>query len=242
MNEHVTAMAKEFESFRYKHDIHTIFEDWLEMIAITISNRVNLLRFAEREARYLELAKRYKESELNQFAKLMALLINALEEKPNDYLGQLFMHLELFNSWRGQFFTPYEVAKLMSDMTMKTQLLDKLEAGENIRVNDCAVGGGVTLIAAFSTIKELGYNPQQVATFYAQDIDKKAVHMTYIQLSLLGVNAQVFHGNTLTLEHWDTWLSPGYYWGFGKQGKKKSVAEAPVTIEVMAEFEQLALF
>lgn len=241
MNKHVIEMTKEFETFRYKHDLYTVFEDWLEMIAITISNRVNLLRFAEREARYMELAKRYKDAELNQFAKIMALLINALDEKPDDYLGQLFMHMELFNSWRGQFFTPYEVAKLMADITMREQLTAKLNAGENIRVNDCAVGGGVTLIAAFNTIKELGYNPQQVATFYAQDVDKKAVHMTYIQLSLLGVNAHVFHGNTLTLEHWDTWLSPGYYLGFGKQGKKMAV-ETAVTIKEMAEHEQLSLF
>ena len=39
------------------------------MIAITISNRVNLLRFAEREARYLELAKRYNGDDLDRFCQ-----------------------------------------------------------------------------------------------------------------------------------------------------------------------------
>ena len=33
----------------------------------------------------------------------MAMLVAALEDKPNDYLGLLFMQMELYNSWRGQF-------------------------------------------------------------------------------------------------------------------------------------------
>ena len=234
----VEQISKEFEYFRYKHDIARVFEDWLEMIAITISNRVNLLRFEEREKRYLEIAKNYSSDDLDRFAKIFALLISAMDKKPNDYLGCVFMQLELFNSWRGQFFTPYQVAYLMAQLTFKSQVQTKIDAGEAIRVNDCAVGGGVTLIAAFEVIKELGSNPQQIATFYAQDVDRKAVFMTYIQLSLLGVNAHVFHANTLTLEHWDTWLTPGYFFGHGKS-RKAAVIQ---TIQDLPKQEQLTLF
>lgn len=236
--DHVEAMAKEFENFRYKHDIATVFEDWLECAAITISNSINLLRWKERESRYLEIVKKYSKDELDSFAKILAMLVVALDKKPNDYLGQLFMQLELYNSWRGQFFTPYDVAYMMAMMTIKDDLEKRLSKGENIRINDCAVGGGVTLIAAFNVIKELGYNPQQVARFYAQDIDRKAVFMTYIQLSMLGVNAQVFHQNTITLEHWDTWLSPGYFLGHGYQGKRLETK----TLQEAQQFEQLTLF
>ena len=238
MNEHVINLTKEFEKFRYHYEMHRVFEDFLELAACTISNRVNSLRYEEREARYMEIIKKYEKEDANRFAKILAILFVAMDEKPNDYLGLLFMHMELFDTWKGQFFTPYEVAKLMSDLTIKFDLKAKLEQGERIRLNDCAVGGGVTLIAAFNTIKELGYNPQQVATFYAQDVDRKAVFMSYIQLSILGVNAQVFHMDTLTLQHWETWLSPGYFMGHGRTGNKQ---EPDVNLEELTQ-RQLTLF
>lgn len=235
---HIQHLSKEFETFRYRHDLYTVFEDFLECSAIAISNSINLLRFEEREKRYLQIAKKYTKDELNRFAKILAFLVNALDDHPDDYLGQLFVTLELGDKWKGQFFTPYNVAKLLADLTIRAELEKRLANGENIRINDCAVGGGVTLIAVFNTIKELGYNPQQVARFYASDIDRKAVFMTYIQLSLLGVNAQVFHMNTLTLEHYDTWLSPGYFFGHGYSGKKTSTK----TLQEVQQSEQLTLF
>lgn len=239
MNNHVTILAKEFECFRYRYEMHRVFEDFLELAACTISNHANPLRFAEREFRYMEIIEKYEKEDANRFAKTLALLIIAMDEQPNDYLGLLFMHMELFDTWKGQFFTPYDVAKLMSDMTIKNDLKAKLEQGERIRLNDCAVGGGVTLIAAFNTIKELGYNPQQVATFYAQDVDRKAVFMSYIQLSILGVNAQVYHMDTLTLQRWDTWLSPGYFMGHGRASAK---IDMPLNFEELTQQEQLTLF
>lgn len=215
MNKYYTELYKAFESFRYKYDLHKVFEDFLELAACSISNSVNMLRWQEREARYMKTVANYSKDDANKFGDMLGMLVMALETKPNDYLGQLFMQLELFNTWRGQFFTPYDVAHLMAKMTIQDDLQKRLEKGEVIRVNDCAVGGGVTLIAAFQIIKELGYNPQQVARFYAGDIDIKGVFMTYIQLSLLGAHATVWHMNTLTLEHWDTWLSPGVFLGAG---------------------------
>lgn len=247
MNQHYANLFKSFESFRYRYELANVFEDFLELAACAISNSTNKLRWEEREARYMEVVSKYTKEEANQFGDMLGMLVLALTEKPNDYLGLLFMQLELFNSWRGQFFTPYDTAYLMARMTISHELESKLKNGEIIRVNDGAVGGGVTLIAAFEIIKELGYNPQQVARFYAADIDRKAIFMTYIQLSLLGAHATVWHMNTLTLEHWDTWLSPGFFLGAGQGSKAESIALKKTelsepTIETMAEFEQLSLF
>jgi hypothetical protein len=38
----------------------------------------------------------------------------------------------------------------------------------------------------------------------------RAVHMAYIQLSLLHVPAVVVHGNTLSLEEWGYWYTPAH--------------------------------
>lgn len=242
-NSYIRLMSKEFETFRYRHNLANVFEDFLILAACTLSNSVNLLRWQERENKYMSIVKKYTPDEANQFARILGMLVAALDEKPNDYLGMLFMELELYDSWKGQFFTPYDVARLMAEMTMKQQLKDKLDRGELIRVNDAAVGGGVTLIAAFQVIKDLGYNPQQCARFYAADLDIKAVCMTYIQLSLLGAHATVWHMNTLTLQHFDTWLSPAVFLGMGRGLQSNSVEKEPeITHEMMGKVEQLTLF
>ena len=63
-------------------------------------------------------------------------------------------------------------------------------------------------IAFAEVMKEKGYNPQKQLLVIAQDLDIKAVHMAYIQLSLLGLQAKVYHMNTLTLETYSEWKTP----------------------------------
>ena len=50
----------------------------------------------------------------------------------------------------------------------------------------------------------------------ATDIDKRCVHMTYLQLAMLGVPAVIRHGDTLSLDIWDTWFTPSYLMQYPK--------------------------
>lgn len=248
--DHIKPMVKIFESMRYQYEVSHLFEDFLELIAITISNSVDRAQYKKREARYMQIIGKYKPEEANLFAKLWAMLIVALEDKPDDYLGQLFMELELYNSWKGQFFTPSDVARMMARMTLDEKFDDIMKEKGYVTVNEPTSGGGVTIIALYEEIKKRGYNPQQAMRVVAQDIDIKAVHMTYIQLSLLGVNIQVIHGDTLTLETRGVWKSPGYFLFAGRGiGVKEPVefVEVPEieSIEEITAFEkveQLTLF
>lgn len=50
-------------------------------------------------------------------AEMLGLITMVLEENPEqDFLGSMFMRLELGNHWKGQFFTPYSVCKVMAEM------------------------------------------------------------------------------------------------------------------------------
>ncbi len=40
-------------------------------------------------------------------AQLLAHVVNGLEYSPGDFLGNIFMHLDLGDKYRGQFFTAY---------------------------------------------------------------------------------------------------------------------------------------
>lgn len=217
-------MAKRFQSMRYKYGVHQVFEDFLELIAITISNSVDLAQYEKREARYMQIIGQYDKSEVDIFPEMMARLIMALEHRPDDYLGRLFMELELYDSWKGQFFTPMSVSQLMAGLTFQDGI-HLIEKQGFLTVNEPTVGGGVTIIALFNVLREKGYNPQQVLRVVAQDIDKKAVHMSYIQFSLLGMNAQVLLGDTLALKFSETWNTPGHIFGWGRSQAKPQDTE-----------------
>ena len=93
-----------------------VFDDFVEMSALAFRNAVDSWGYDEREAQYLRAAGRYDREELNRFAHALALVVQAMEQEPCDVLGRLYMELELGNGRLGQFFTPYDVARLVAGM------------------------------------------------------------------------------------------------------------------------------
>ena len=193
-------IIKLFKEFQYKYTLWDVFSDFLELSAISISN--SIIKDKAKENRYFQIIKKYQPKDLDNFAKILAYLVIELEKGYKDVLGEVFMQLELGSKWKGQFFTPYHVCKLMAELNFK------LPKEEVITLNEPCVGGGAMVIAYTEVMKENGYNPQTQLKITCQDLDIKAVHMAYIQLSLLGLQAKVYHMNTLTLETYSEWKTP----------------------------------
>lgn len=179
-----------------------VWQDFVYMTAITISNTLTKQDkdnpvWVEREQEYLECAKRFGD-DCDKISNLFAITVMALENNPNqDFLGELYMALNLGNHWKGQFFTPYDVCKLMSEMGIGDNK-ETIEEKGYVSINDCACGAGATLIAAANTLHEHGINYQLHSFFVAQDIDRVVGLMCYIQLSLLGCAGYVVIANSLT--------------------------------------------
>lgn len=190
--------VKKFNSLAYSKSRWSVWEDFVVLFACAISNAVDHSKdhYDIREKRYLRTIKKYSKSEAEIFPELAALVVCALDDNPEqDYLGKLFMDLNLGNEHNGQFFTPYNVCQLMAEMTC--------EPGNDIlSVNDCACGAGATLIAGYHAMRKLyekeKLNAQNYVMMYAQDIDEIVALMCYIQLSMLGIAAMVKVGNSLT--------------------------------------------
>lgn len=207
----MSELSKKLKSFSHKHNLWEVYRDFIEITAITISNAIDLKNFEKREADYMEIIKKYEKDEVLKFAELMSELIKELERKPRDVLGELYMSLELGDKWKGQFFTPDSVARIMAEMIFNEAIKEKIKEHGYIIFNEPSVGGGVTAIAFVNTMIEHGYNPQEQLLIICNDLDIKSVYMTYIQLSLLGIPAIVEHRNTLTNELFDTWYTPFYF-------------------------------
>lgn len=191
------------------------------MTAIAISNRFEIREKVrnDREERYLAIIGQYSKSEQQIFPQLVAILVTALEREPEqDFLGEMFMALELGSHWKGQFFTPYSVCKMMVKVTTD-DAKDKIAAKGWVSVHDPACGAGATLIATRNHLALSGIGGTQ-AFFIGQDIDRTAAMMCYIQLSLLGCAGYVVIADTLIhpvtgpllwpnlTEHQDAWFMP----------------------------------
>lgn len=248
-NEHQKNFIKSFNDACSRHNRWTVWADFIMMAAISISNAVDAAHAPEREKSYAAMARKYNKKELECFVVMFSEIINGIDANPNqDFLGDLFMRLELGNDHNGQFFTPYSVCKATAGMTYGSDLEKKVEEQGWVSVCDPACGAGALLIAFANESRKPGstVNYQRDIMFVAQDIDMIVGCMCYIQLSFLGCPGYVAIGDTLAhpctsydrqgLIPRDTgniWYTPMYFhelwWG------RRTAASMDLIVESMAQ-------
>lgn len=207
-------MVKLIHQLSYRHSTNKVFADFVEMSAIALSNATDKTQYEPREKRYLEIVKHYTKEELNGFSKLLGMLVNHLEEAPQDVLGEVFHALELHNERKGQFFTPFPICRMVAKMIVEDTQPDILNQYGFITISEPACGTGAMIISAAQELKDSGINYQQSIHVTAVDLDLTCVHAAYVQFSLLHIPAVVVHGNTLTLEEFSHWYTPAHALGF----------------------------
>lgn len=213
------------ESFLKMCQTRSKWEVWRDLMcamSCMISNTVDHDHYEERQAEFQDCAKRLGDKSIP--LKMLTDIADALDNDPEqDFLGDIYMDLELNSHWKEQFFTPYSICKMMAKIT-------GFDADEDIEKNgyaticDDACGAGATMIA-FANFLKYGskYNYQRYALFVGQDIDRVAAQMCYIQLSLLGCAGYVCVGDSLAnplsgdilfpneLEGQELWYTPMFY-------------------------------
>lgn len=210
-----------FQKLCYKHNQFEAWKDFVTLFSCAISNALDNSNYEERERKYKRIIKKYTESEQKIFPQLAATTVLALESNPEqDFLGEIYMSLNLGSIYNGQFFTPYHVCELMAEVTMEDIVQTVKEKGY-ISINDPCCGAGATLIAGIHSarkrLEKANINYQNHVLVIAQDIDVTAALMCYIQLSLQGVAGCVKIGNSLTdpIANNDSnencWFTPMYF-------------------------------
>ena len=146
-----------FNSFGAKHRRDQVFADFIIMASTSLHNAV--AHNEELEEEYMQVVKKYNHAELHSFTKLLAMVVDGLEGGVCDFLGALYMSLELGNDRAGQFFTPWGVSKMMADISYSADLA-KMDQ-QFITLSDPACGAGCMPIAFAEVMREVGCNPQQ---------------------------------------------------------------------------------
>jgi type I restriction-modification system DNA methylase subunit len=192
--------------------------DYLQLHALSIYNSAQkafLPRVDDawqiREAEYLRVINKYPAQARQDMAYLAALTTMALSFGFRDFLGEVYMESEASNKHKGQFFTPYHLSVLAANLTIPTTCDHELTVLQPLTLMEPACGSGGMVIAAIDCLKQREINYQRMCLVAAIDVDLTCCHMAYIQLSLYGVPAIVYHGNTLSLETYATFLTPMMY-------------------------------
>lgn len=221
------AIIKYINSIEGKYSRWEIWQDFIIMSACSIANAIGGNYFAQREEMYQSRAGKYSPAEMKVFAEMLFEVTEELERNPDqDFLGELFMMLDLGNEWKGQFFTPYSVCRCMAAMNSGNDIQAKIDQQGWISVLDPACGAGALLVAFANHCWDYGrgVNYQTAVLFVAQDIDMIAGLMCYIQLSLLGcagyvvIDDSLAHPSTsydsrglLPKESASVWYTPFYF-------------------------------
>lgn len=195
------------ETARY-HNRQEVFSDFLKLSACALENAC--LKSPAIESEYMETIKRYEKADAERMAQLLAWVVLGLDKGMHDFLGPIFMELEIGNAKIGQFFTPTPLSRLMGQMVIGDRL-SQLENSPYITLSEPSCGAGGMVIEFARAMRERGYNPQKQLLADCVDVDPVAARMCYIQLSLLGIPARVVIGNTLTLKFNREMYTPFWY-------------------------------
>ena len=223
-------LIEAIKKLAYGHSTWQVFQDFLELSAVAISNSVDWNNSDEREKRYLDIINQYQPAEQKMLADMLGILIGEMQKaslmgKPTDILGQVFHGLELHNKYHGQFFTPFHVCEFMGQVVLDGSETAEIEKRGYISVCEPCVGSGGMVIGLAAAMATKGINYQQCMCVTACDIDIKCVHMAYLQLSLYGIPAVIIHGNSLSMEEWSRWYTPAYMVGMWPIRERASIAD-----------------
>lgn len=244
MNDFEKGFISLFEKISPQYRRSEVFSDFITITALEMY--LTTYQFQPNEAlkdRYIHAKKRYSVDELNQLSQLLAFVVEALTQKKYDFLGTVFMSLNLGDGFKGQYFTPPDIAKFMAQITLG-DCNELITRKGFITLSEPACGSGVMVIEAVNVIQKNNHNPQQQLWVECRDIDFIAAMMCYIQLTLLFIPGVVIVGNTLTNEiNYTLYTLPHFMgnWEY-KLNQKHNIIEAeseekPQNSELITESE-----
>lgn len=185
-----------------------VFSDFITLAASELD--IVRIRTPENIERCRKICERYDQDDIDNLHKLFQFMFCALNGKFHDFLGSIYMELELGSDDMAQYFTPYSVQSMMARMLIPG-IKETIEREGIATVSDPACGSAGMIIAYAECLLEADINPSAHLFASCIDIDPVAADMAFIQLSLLGIAAEVVTGNTLTIQFNRVRYTPVYF-------------------------------
>jgi len=148
-----------------KYSEWEVWSDFASVSAIASVNACDWYQVSKREE-YLQIIRKYTSDEQQNLGDLLALVVMGLEKNQDqDFLGEVYMRLNISRGSKAQYFTPYPICKMMSQIIIG----EGLSVGHEPRIiNEAACGSGVNLIAVANEMRSNHIDYQRNAYFVAQ--------------------------------------------------------------------------
>lgn len=182
--EQLKSFSQYILQFGYKYGLHSVFEDFLEMVVCSLS-------LGAKEDRYHEIVRGYEKPDAYLMAEAFGALVVEMDnngEGLKDGFGDFYMEC-LSQGHNGQFFTPEPICEMMA------RILNPAGFGE--WVADCCCGSGRMLLAAAKISRD--------SLFFGADIDRTCAMMCVINLCLNGLLGEVCWMDTLMNRFYSGW-------------------------------------
>jgi len=197
-----------------------MFHSFIETFAIRLNFAAEKNMIEVRSKRFNEIMEQHTSEDHAVFTKLGNLLIEAFKEEakngPTDVLSEIYHMSKLADKTLGESYTSPDVSALLADVAVepvKKNMFKHIESKGYVSVYDSACGAGSTLLefAKYMYENNLNYTKQLYAEGW--DIDLMSICMAYIQLTMYGIPAKLYHKNTITLEEFSVWRTLTYIRG-----------------------------
>lgn len=216
MSSYKKEMLNDFNRLAYGQSMHDVFSDFLTITAYDtlvlseqaykkLGGKINEEQHNSRIDEMVKIKNKYNNEIL---LDLTIILMKALTEERKDFLGVIFEELGLGDARNGQYFTPNHISRFMAEIALNNlPELSVLKDKKYVTISDPCIGSGRMAIDACENLREKGFSYYQ---YFVEgwDISRNPALMTYIQLSLLGVPAMIFWGDSLSMQKYDVFPTP----------------------------------
>lgn len=213
-----------------RRSAESVFSDFLMLSVCSYSNVFDAASRAARENQYLEIVKGYNKEEVISFAEILAEIVMAAEiylaqGYIKDILGYIYTEGQFYKKSMGQFFTPDNIAVMMSRL-IASDCKELLKETEFVSVSEPTCGSGVMVLAFAENMLQDEINYQNSMLVDAWDLDKTCALMAYLQFAVYNIPARVTHGESLSLKAYSQWITPMYFINdfSGKQHRQKGIS------------------
>lgn len=232
---------------------HDNFRNFCEMAYCALAKKTapDQISADKFETRYMDIVSTYSnKDDVRKMPELLGLMTSALNAGGCDFLGEVAGELELLESRSGQFFTPYHLSKVMAQINLTNAHAIINEQGF-LTISDPAAGAGCMILAVADCLEEQGHDILTTMSAQVTELSRMTYHMLFIQLSLRGIAAAVIHGNSLSLEVFESAYTPAAIIFAEKHGclfreiirdEKQEDPRIDFDIQPMANTQQLNLF
>lgn len=215
--EYKKRIIKNIDFFLYKRDKIQVFTDAVEYNALKFAIIVSPKKQEERIMRIKDILDTYADEKDKQIfdgiCSDMTDMLSQMIDNYGDHLGEIYMELSGGKKAAGQYFTPYDVSRLMAEMTVGQTDLSK---DKILTFNEPCCGSGGLIIATADVLNERGFNYTNDAVFVANDIDRNCALMCYLQTSWAAIPAIVLHQDTITQKAWNEFFTPAFALQYSK--------------------------